>query len=45
MSPTQNFNAAKLPNHCRDSRGVMLAELKRPAPTKFREMYKEGEYI
>ena len=39
---TGRFNDAKLPKHCLNASGMMLTDLKFPAPPEYREMYKEG---
>ena len=42
MTLTGRFNDAKLPKHCLNASGMMLTDLKFPAPPEYREMYKEG---
>ena len=42
MNTTERFDESKLPKHCLNAKGLILDELKRPAPSEFREMYKEG---
>lgn len=45
MNTTERFDESKLPKHCLNAKGLILDELKRPAPAEFREMYKEGRSV
>ena len=42
VNTNERFDESKLPKHCLNAKGLILDELKRPAPPEFREMYKEG---
>lgn len=44
VNTNERFDESKLPKHCLNAKGLILDELKRPAPPEFREMYKEEAY-